>query len=156
MKGVAAALAADLESRFGLDLAGSLASLQRRLDELDAEIRAEVGTIPPGRRKLVTGHESLGYFAQRYGFTLVGAVVPSLSSQAESSAADFAALGRLVAQSGIDVIFTETGTPARTAQALARETGARAVGLATHSVPADGSYISYARALARTITEALR
>ena len=40
-------------------------------------------SVPETKRKLVTGHESMGYFAQRYGFKLVGAIIPSITTQAE-------------------------------------------------------------------------
>jgi zinc/manganese transport system substrate-binding protein len=156
MKAVALALAAAIRVDFEVDLADRLADLGRRLDGLDAEIKGSVAAVPRERRKLVTGHESLGYFAQRYDFQLVGAVVPSLSSEAESSAADVAALKKLIARNDARVLFTELGTPVRVAEALARESGVKAVPLVTHALPADGSYLTFMRDLTRTITESLR
>lgn len=156
MISVARALAAELRADFGVDLSPRLADLERRLGALDAEIRAAVARIPPARRKLVTGHESMGYFARRYGLQLVGAVVPSLSSQAESSAASLGALQALIAANHVPVLFTEVGTPARVVDALAREARVRCVPLTTHAVPADGSYFTFLRNLAATITEGLR
>ncbi len=156
MKAVARALAAELRARFGLDLSGRLEDLERRLDALDAEIRAAVEAIPPAHRQLVTGHESLGYFAARYGLRPIGAVVPGLSTQAESSAAELARLKGLVAREHVRVIFTEVGTPPRVAEALARDAGVRCVPLTVHAVPADGSYFSFVRTLAGTIAGSLR
>jgi zinc/manganese transport system substrate-binding protein len=156
LKSVARALAAELRSDFGMDLSGRLDDLERRLDAVDAEVRSAVAGIPPERRLLVTGHESLGYFAQRYGFRLVGAVVPGLSSQAESSAAGIAGLKALIARNRVRVLFTELGTPRRVAEVLAGETGVKVVPLATHQVPADGSCITFLRDLATTITDNLR
>ncbi len=98
----------------------------------------------------------MGYFAQRYGFKLVGAVVPSLSSQAESSAAGIGALKELIARNGVKVLFTELGTPPRVTEVLAREAGVRCVTLTTHSLPSDGSYFSFMRGLAGTIVSNLR
>ncbi len=58
------------------------------LATLDNEIGKMVGEISEDQRKLVTGHESLGYFAARYGFSLTGAVIPGLSCESESAGGD--------------------------------------------------------------------
>jgi zinc/manganese transport system substrate-binding protein len=156
VKAVVDALAADLRLRFGTDLSARAADLDRRLDALDAEIKAKVGTLPVPRRRLVTGHESLGYFAQRYGFKLVGAVIPSLTTEAESSAAGLEALKNQIRANQVSVVFTELGTPQRTVDALAREARVKAVSLTTHSLPPDGSYFTFERGLADTIVQALK
>lgn len=155
MKAVAGALVKELQADFGVDLGGRLSDLDRRLDALDADVRRTIGALPADRRKLVTGHESLGYFAGRYGLKLVGAVVPGLSSQAETSAAELAGLRALVARERVKVLFTEVGTPPRLVEALARDSGVRCVPLNTHAVPADGSYFTFLRELAGTITRNL-
>ena len=77
VKAVVDALAEDLKQRFGVDLSARAADLDQRLTALDVEIKAKVDAIPAQKRKLVTGHESLGYFAQRYRFKLVGAISPA-------------------------------------------------------------------------------
>jgi len=156
MKSVVRALAIEIQNDFGVDLSARAADLERRLDALDAEIRAKVAVIPSTRRELVTGHESMGYFAQRYGFRLVGAVVPSLSSQAETSAADLADLKAVIARERVPVLFTELGTPPQVVNALARETGVRCVTLRAHALPANGSYFTFMRNLADTIAGALK
>jgi len=156
VESIVRALAAQLESDFGIDVSERAKDLEARLARLDAEIAGDVAAVPAANRKLVTGHESLGYFAQRYGFKLVGAVIPSLSTEAESSARDFAALEKLIAAEGVKVVFTELGTPEKTVGALAEEAGVRAVPLATHSMPPDGSYFTFERNLATTIVEALK
>ena len=86
MRDVVVALTAQLKSDLGVDVSARATDLESRLTQLDAEIRATLSVVTDANRRLVTGHESLGYFADRYGFKLVGALVPSLSSQAESSA----------------------------------------------------------------------
>ncbi len=156
VRAVVDALALDLKQRFGVDLAARRADLDARLTGLDAEIRGKVDALPAARRKLVTGHESLGYFAQRYGFKLVGAVIPSLTSEAESSAAGLQALKQLILQNRVSVVFTELGTPPRTLEALAREAKVRSVTLATHNLPADGSYFTFERDLSGAILGALQ
>jgi zinc/manganese transport system substrate-binding protein len=139
----------------GVDVADRGADLAARLEALDADVVATLATIPPERRRLVTGHESLGYFAERYGFELVGAVVPGLSSQGEVSARELAALAAAVRAAGVDVVLTEVGTPEQIARALSAETGARLVAVSLEQLPADGSYETLIRDLATTIADAL-
>jgi len=156
VKAVVDALAVDLGRRFGVDLSARAADLDARLTALDAEIRARAAALPAGRRQLVTGHESLGYFAQRYGFKLVGAVIPGMTTEAEGSAANLESLKRLIRQTRVSVVFTELGTPPRTVEALARESGVRAVPLATHNLPPGGDYFAFERGLSATILDALK
>ena len=155
MTEVVQALGPFLEAQLGLDLASEQARLEEDLVSLDISIRTKVASLPPARRQLVTGHESLGYFADRYGLTLVGAVVPSSSSQAEASAAQLAELKHKVQQVGAKVVFTEVGTPHDVAEAVARETGAVLVELPSHNLTGNGSYERFVTELADTIVQAL-
>jgi ABC-type Zn uptake system ZnuABC Zn-binding protein ZnuA len=98
----------------------------------------------------------MGYFAQRYGFKLVGVIIPSLSSQAAVSAADLADLKKAIQDNQVKVIFTELGTSASVAEAIGKETGASVIELATHTVPADGSYFTFLDNLAQTIVNGLK
>jgi zinc/manganese transport system substrate-binding protein len=98
----------------------------------------------------------MGYFAQRYGFKLVGVIVPSLSSQAGVSAADLATLKKAIQDNQVKVIFTELGTSPAVAEAIGKETGATVVELSTHTLPPDGSYFTFMNNLARTIVNALK
>ena len=141
--------------------AQNAAAYIEELRALDAEIRAQVETIPPERRVLVTNHESFGYFADRYGFTLAGAVIPSANSSAETSARQLAALIDTIRQSGAPAIFLETGANPKLAEQIAAETGVQVVtGLYTHSITApEGdapSYLDMLRRNAALITAALR
>jgi zinc/manganese transport system substrate-binding protein len=147
LRDVVLALAADLKARFGVDLDDRAGDLAGRLGALDAEVRARVAAIPKDRRLLVTGHESLGYYAEAYGFTLVGAIVPSLSSQAEVSATDMARLKRAIGSRRVVVLFTEAGTPPKVAQALGSELGLKVVEITTHALLPDGSYFTFFRTL---------
>jgi zinc/manganese transport system substrate-binding protein len=154
IKSVVDALVPALKSDLDIDV--SAESLDQRLDALSNEVAADVAAIPEADRKLVTGHESMGYFAQRYGFKLVGVIIPSLSSQAEVSAGDLAALKTVIEQNQVKAIFTELGTPAAVVNAIGQETNVKVVELTTHSLPSDGSYFTFMRNLATTITSALR
>lgn len=156
MKSVVIALVPALMQELGLDVSGQAVSLESRLDSLNTEIAGDVDVIPPNERKLVTGHESMGYFAQRYGFKLVGVIVPSLSSQAGVSAADLAALKKAIEDNKVKAMFTELGTPSAVVTAIGKETGVTVIQLTTHVLPADGSYFTFMRDIAGVITGALK
>lgn len=105
-----------------------------RLHELDSWIAAQVEQIPAERRLLVTNHESLGYFADRYGFTIVGTVLPSVSTGSSPSAQQIAALVEQIEAHDVAAIFLETGANSQLAEQVARETGVLVVTqLYTHS-----------------------
>ena len=76
-----------------------------QLKDLDRWIVEQVNTIPVERRLLVTNHEAVGYFAERYGFEVVGAVIPSMSTDAGTSAKGLAALIEQVKAAGAPAIF---------------------------------------------------
>jgi zinc/manganese transport system substrate-binding protein len=140
----------------GVDVGDRGDDLVQRLGELDGEVREALAVVPEARRKLVTGHESMGYFADRYAFELVGTVIPGLSSQGEVSAGELATLADLVEAEGVPAIFTEIGTPAAVVEAIGREAGVEVVELPSHSMPADNSYFTFMRDLAAPIADALR
>jgi zinc/manganese transport system substrate-binding protein len=155
MRDVVLALAPALAG-VGIDVADRAPALAARLADLDAATRATLAVVPEARRRLVTGHESMGYFADRYGFRLVGAVIPGLTSQGEVSAGELAALRAAIEAQGVAVIFTEIGTPAAVVEAIGRETGAAVVELPSHTLPADGSYATFIGQIATAIATALR
>lgn len=102
-------------------------ALVQRLEALDEWIRAQVATVPPERRLLVTTHQAFGYFAEEYGFTLVGTVIPGVSTEAEPSAADLRRLIEAVREHRVPAIFVEQGVNPALAEQVARTTGARVV-----------------------------
>jgi zinc/manganese transport system substrate-binding protein len=91
------------------------------LDALDAELEQLLADIPEDRRKLVTNHDSFGYFADRYGFETIGTVLPSGDTLAEPSATDLQALAATIEEEQVPAIFAETTQPDRLAEALASE-----------------------------------
>ncbi len=155
MRDVVAALATELAAA-GIDVADRSADLQQRLVDLDVEARETLAVVPETGRKLVTGHESMGYFADRYGFQIVGTVIPGLSSQGEVSAGELAALKAQIEAEGVWAIFTEIGTPAAVVEAVGRETGVDVVELPSHTLPDDGSYFTFIRQIASDVAGALR
>lgn len=140
----------------GIDAADSGTAVEAELDALNAEVATILETVPADRRKLVTGHESLGYLAERYGYDLVGAVIPAITTQAEASAGELAALSQKITAAGVPAIFTEGGTPASTVEAIAGDTGVTVVELSTHTLPGDGTYRTFMLDISNTIAEALR
>jgi ABC-type Zn uptake system ZnuABC Zn-binding protein ZnuA len=94
------------------------------LERLDRQITACVDRVPPAKRKIVTTHDALGYFAQRYGVEVVGAVIPSLSTQAQASAGDVQQLVEQIRREGVEAIFPESSVNPDIERAIAREAGA--------------------------------
>ena len=156
MKDVVAALATQLKSDVGIDVSARATDLEGRLAALNDQVAGVVHTVPETQRSLVTGHESLGYFAQRYGFKLVGAIIPSLTTQAETSAADLAALEAKIKTAGVKAIFTELGTDPSVAEAVGKDTGAKVVELTTHALPADGSYFTFMTDIGKLVADNLK
>jgi len=129
-----------------------------RLKELDSWIAGEVASIPPSRRLLVTNHEEFGYFAERYGFTIVGTVIPGVSPEGAPSAQQLVALVDQIRATGAPAIFLEAGTSPDLADEVARETGVKVIDdLYTHSLGKNArSYIEMMRWDVGRIVEALR
>ncbi|MFZ2448238.1 MAG: metal ABC transporter substrate-binding protein [Syntrophobacteraceae bacterium] len=106
-----------------------------QLEDLDRWIADQVGQVPPDHRLLVTNHESLGYFADRYGFKVTGTVIPSVSTGASPSARQLARLIDGIKATGTKAILLETGANPQLAKQVARETGIKVVTeLYTHSI----------------------
>ncbi|MDE0515632.1 MAG: metal ABC transporter substrate-binding protein [Acidimicrobiaceae bacterium] len=119
-------LAQVLTTEVGLDQAAVEACLNSYVAELeavDAEIAAKVEQLPAGSHKLVTNHEALGYFADRYGFEVIGTVIPSPSSMAQTSPAGLEALAEIIEHERIKAIFAETQHSVDDIEALAARVG---------------------------------
>jgi len=97
-----------------------------KLRALDHGIARCIGSVPPAQRKLVTDHDAFGYFADRYGIEVVGAVIPSQTTQAQASAKDLSALAQTIEAEKVKAIFPESSLSAKVADAIARQTGASA------------------------------
>jgi zinc/manganese transport system substrate-binding protein len=95
----------------------------KQLQELDDSIKQQVASLPAGRRKLVTNHDALGYFAKRYGFELVGNALGSSTEGSEPSAAEIVALIEEVKGAGVPTIFTENVENSKVIEQVAQEAG---------------------------------
>jgi zinc/manganese transport system substrate-binding protein len=154
MRDVVAALEPVLADA-GMDVASNADALKADLEALDAEVREILSVVPDEARKLVTGHRSLGYFADRYGFELIGTVIPSLSTSGEPSAREMAQLIDDIKANAVVAVFTEVGTPQSVAQAVASDSGAELVSLSTSQLPEEGTYQDLIRDIANTVAGAL-
>lgn len=134
-------------------------SYNELLATLDHELRALVDTIPPTERKLITDHESFNYFARDYGFTIIGTLIPSLSSLAESSAQGLADLQDQIAAEKAPAIFIGTTANPDLADQLASDLGIAVVPLYTGALSdSDGPasiYVDFMRYNVNAIVTAL-
>jgi ABC-type Zn uptake system ZnuABC Zn-binding protein ZnuA len=117
----------------------------RQLRDLDTWIQSRVDTLSPKERLLVTNHEALGYFADRYGFNIVGTVIPSLSSEASPSAQEMAALVEQIKASNATAIFLDTSDNPALARQIAEDAKVNVItGLHLESLtPSDGPAPTY-------------
>jgi zinc/manganese transport system substrate-binding protein len=97
-----------------------------QLRALDRGIASCMDTVPVAQRKLVTDHDAFGYFAHRYGIEVVGAVVPSQTTQAQTSAKELSELAATIEAEHVSAIFPESSLSPKVAEAIADQTGASA------------------------------
>lgn len=130
------------------------------LDELHAWTQEQVKLVSPERRLLVTSHDSLSYFAELYGFEVVGLVIPSLSTHVEPSAEHIAGLQDVIREHDVPAVFGETTVSEKLAQSLAMETGTELVQLYSGALGEEGSgaetYLGMVRTNVERIVEALK
>jgi len=123
------------------------------------EIIPMIDTLPQDDRILVTNHDSLGYFAARFDFEIVGTVIQSVSTLTEPSVQDIAGLIDTINAEGVPAIFAETTVNDGIAQTVANETGAQVVTLYTGSLSgaddSSGTYLDYMRYNVNAIVEGL-
>lgn len=148
--GVDAAVVREQADAYRAELAG-----------VDAEMTEVFAAIPEPQRALVTNHHVFGYLAQRFGFRVVGAVIPGGTTLAAPSASDLADLVAAVEDTGVRAIFAESSSPDRLVQALAQEAGVEVEvhELFTESLTAPGGgaedYLSMLRVNAERIAAGL-
>ena len=136
-----------------------LATFDRRMVELDALVRTEMNVVPAAQRKVITSHDSLGYFGAEYGVQFLP--VSGLSTAAEPGAAALTRLIRQIKQQDVRALFVENITDRRLIEQIARDTGATVGGrLYTDALSAAGgsadTYENMIRHNTRLIAAALR
>ena len=116
--------------------------------------------IPEENRKLVTDHEVFGYYADRYGLEQVGAVIPAISTAAQPSARELAALEQTIKEYAIKAIFVGNTVNPSLSEQIANDSGTQLVRLYTGSLGTEGSgvesYLDYLRYNTNAIVDALK
>ena len=145
-------LTAAINNATGLSIDATTALNQ--LTQLDKEINEVIGSI--SSCVMVSGHDEMGYFADHYGCTVIGAIIPSFSTTSEATAKQIADLKVLASSNNVKAVFTGLGTPAEVSEQLANELGIAAVSLSTHYLNGAANYREFMLNLANQIAEALR
>jgi zinc/manganese transport system substrate-binding protein/manganese/iron transport system substrate-binding protein len=107
------------------DYRQNLRAYVAELESLDADIQQRIDRL--SNKKLVTNHDALGYYVDRYGLEYVGSIIPSFDSSAELSARDVTDIVARIEATGVRAVFSESSLPAKTAEAIGREAGVRVV-----------------------------
>lgn len=160
---VAVPMIADALADAGVDRAALDACAEAYIAELtalDADVTGIVAPLALDERLLVTNHDSLGYFAERYDFEVLGSVIPSSSSLAATSPAELDTLADEIGATGVTAIFADTQTSSTDADALADRIGdIEVVSILTDTLDEPGSdagtYVGWLRANAQIIVNAL-
>lgn len=131
-----------------------------QLEDLDAWAKNQIESIPAENRKMVTDHDAFGYYADRYGLTVVGAVIPAYSTSAEPSAQELAELQEVIEGQNVQAVFVGiTANPVLSRQ-LAADSGLQVVPLYAETLGETGSgvetYLDLIRYNTTVIVEALR
>lgn len=136
-----------------------VSAAQTDLVALDTQLAATLGAVPADRRLLVTNHDALGYLADRYGFEVVGSVLPSTSTLTEASPGELDGLAKAIEARHVPAIFTETLASSTDADALADRLGVAVVQLYSDALGEPGSgadtYDGLLRTDATSIADAL-
>jgi zinc/manganese transport system substrate-binding protein len=127
---------------------------------LDAEIASAVKSVPRDERIIITNHDSLGYFAKRYGFGVETALGSVTTESADPSAQQIASLADDIKKDGVKAIFVENIGGSGVIDRLAAEAGVQvAPPLYTDALGEQGSagatYLGMMKANAQTISTAL-
>ncbi|MEU3099075.1 zinc ABC transporter substrate-binding protein AztC [Streptomyces sp. NPDC006967] len=163
---LAAALIADevVENVDGVDertVRSNAARYDRQLVRLTAWMEKSFDRIPEDGRALVTNHHVFGYLADRFGFRVIGAVVPSGTTLASPSSSDLRSLTRAMREAGVSTVFADSSRPTRLADVLRDELGGRVeiVELYSESLTARGggadTYLRMMRANTLAVTDGL-
>ena len=147
------ALTTALGEATGADLSAAATTLTTKLQDLDREVESIISSL--GECNLVSGHDEMGYFADRYGCEVIGVIIPSFTTTSEATAGDIAELKEKVEQYNVPAIFTGLGVSPDTATQLAKELDIKAVTLSTHFLDGAANYQAFMLKMVNQIAEAL-
>ena len=135
---------AEVDPDHGADYARRADALAGELHALDAWVRQRVAAIPRDRRILITDHGMFGYFAARYGFTVLDTIIPGFSTASEPSARHVAGLHDAIAEHAVPAIFVGLTVSSQAAQVMADDLGIEVVPVYTGSLSEpDGPAATY-------------
>ena len=103
--------------------ARNAADYLKKLDALEAEVKAAVAAIPSARRRIITSHDAFGYFQAAYGIAFIAP--QGVSTESEPSAADVAKIITQIRREKIPAVFLENVTDSRLLKRIAEESGAK-------------------------------
>jgi manganese/iron transport system substrate-binding protein len=130
------------------------------LEDLHAWIEEMVAQVPKQNRELITDHLTISYFAHRYGFEVIGAVIPAYSTAADPSAQALAALEDTIRALEVRAVFVGMTVNPKLVERVAEDTGVRIVPLYTGSLSESGglaeTYLEFMKYNVDAIVEALR
>ena len=155
-------LVRDVDGIDGDAIARNAENYRAQLRRLDEAMSQGFAAVSPERRKLVTNHHVLGYLAQRFGFDVIGAVVPSGTTLAAPSASDLQSLVGAIESARVPAIFVDSSQPEKLARVLAQDAGVQVqiVPLYSESLSPPGSpadtYLDMMRANTDAIITGLR
>jgi zinc/manganese transport system substrate-binding protein len=155
MKQMVPALISALEEVTGSDLTATEEAVTLMFEQTHADVLSVMSSLGDVPCTLVTGHESLRYFADRYECEIVGAIIPGGSSTAEATAGALAELREKAEEAQVRAIFVDEGTPTKVANQIASEVGVEVYELSSHTVPDGGGYKAYVVAIAEVIVNGL-
>jgi zinc/manganese transport system substrate-binding protein len=147
------ALTTALGEATSADLSAEATALTTKLQDLDGEVESIINGLD--ECNLVSGHDEMGYFADRYGCEVIGVIIPSFTTTSEATAGELAKLKKQVKQNKVPAIFTGLGVSPDTATQLAKELGIKAVTLSTHYLDGAANYQEFILNLTNQIAEAL-
>jgi manganese/iron transport system substrate-binding protein len=99
----------------------------QKLNDLDRYIQKQIASIPPANRKFVSNHDAFGYYSDRYGLTFVGSIIPSMDTNYEPAAQDFAKLVEAIKAQHVKAVFSESSINPNLAKQIAQEAGVKVV-----------------------------
>lgn len=125
-----------------------------QLEALQSKMHLALDSLP--HRSIITFHEAFPYFAQEFNLTIVSVIEREPGS--EPSAAELAKTITLVKKHNAPPIFVEPQYPAKAAEVIARETGAKIYTLdpAVSGDLAADAYLKTMEANCSTLIEALK
>jgi zinc/manganese transport system substrate-binding protein len=162
LDGLAEAMRVEVDALDADQLATAVDEYRAEIADLDTWMTRQLDLVPHGQRNLVTNHHVFGYLAERFGFTVIGAVVPSGSTLASPSPSDLAELAAAVREAGVRTVFADASQPDRLVQVLAEQAGldVTVVPLFTESLTPQGggaeTYLQMMRANTNAIVTGLR